>query len=124
MNWNFTGDRPVYQQIMAGIRGAVLRGELQPGNKVPSVRDLAAQAQVNPNTMQRALTELEREGLLVGGGTSGRTVTTDSTVLAAMQQRILTELARECAEKFMVFGITPSQAAQLLMELEKEKEIL
>lgn len=124
MNWNFTGDRPVYQQIMAGIRGAVLKGELQPGNKVPSVRDLAAQAQVNPNTMQRALTELEREGLLVGGGTSGRTVTTDSTVLAAMQQRILTELARECAEKFMVFGITPSQAAQLLMELEKEKEIL
>lgn len=124
MNWNFTGDRPVYQQIMAGIRGAVLRGELLPGKKVPSVRDLAAQAQVNPNTMQRALTELEREGLLVGGGTSGRTVTTDEAVLAAMQQRILTELARECAGKFMVFGITPSQAAQLLMELEEEKEIL
>jgi len=124
MNWKFTGDRPVYQQIMAGIRGAVLKGELSPGKKVPSVRDLAAEAQVNPNTMQRALTELEREGLLVGGGTSGRTVTTDEAVLSAMRERILTELARECAEKFMVFGITPSQAAQLLLGLEEGKEHL
>lgn len=124
MNWKFTGDRPVYQQIMAAIRGAILKGELAPGKKVPSVRDLAAEAQVNPNTMQRALTELEREGLLVGGGTSGRTVTTDETVLKAMKDRILEELARECAEKFMVFGITPAQAAQLLMGLEGEKEYI
>ena len=63
MNWKFAGDRPVYQQIMENIRGAVLRGELPPGGRVPSVRELAMQAQVNPNTMQRALTELEREGL-------------------------------------------------------------
>ena len=75
MNWKFTGERPVYQQIVATIRAAILTGEYPPGMKVPSVRDLAAQAQVNPNTMQRALTELEREGLLLGGGTSGRTVT-------------------------------------------------
>ena len=122
MNWKFTGDRPVYQQIMEGIRGAVLKGELSPGQKAPSVRDLAAQAQVNPNTMQRALNELEREGLLVGGGTSGRTVTTDQQILSAMRERILTELARECAEKFMVFGITPSQAAQLLQKLDDRKE--
>ena len=49
MNWKFAGDRPVYQQIMAAIRGAILKGELPPGGKVPSVRDLAAQAQVNPD---------------------------------------------------------------------------
>lgn len=124
MNWKFTGDRPVYQQIMEAIRGSILKGELAPGKKVPSVRDLAAEAQVNPNTMQRALTELEREGLLVGGGTSGRTVTTDEAVLSAMKERILNELARECAEKFMVFGITPTQAAQLLLALEEGKEYL
>ena len=122
MNWKFSGDRPVYQQIMENIRGAVLRGELPPGGKVPSVRDLAAAAQVNPNTMQRAMTELEREGLLVGGGTSGRTVTEDPEVLEEMRESILEALARECAEKFMVFGITPSQAARLLLELDKEKE--
>ncbi len=122
MNWKFSGDRPVYQQIMATLRGGILRGELPPGGKVPSVRDLAAEAQVNPNTMQRALTELEREGLLVGGGTSGRRVTTDEAVLTSMKERILLELAWDCAEKFMVFGVTPSQAAQLLLSLDSPKE--
>lgn len=122
MNWKFSGDRPVYQQIMSLIRGAILRGELSPGGKIPSVRDLAAEAQVNPNTMQRAMSELEREGLLVSGGTSGRTVTEDGEVLKQLRERTLKELAQECAEKFMVFGITPSQAAKLLMNLEIEKE--
>ena len=122
MNWKFTADRPVYQQIMEAVRGSVIKGEWKPGQKVPSVRDLAADAKVNPNTMQRALTELERECLLVGGGTSGRTVTTDETVLSAMREETLKELARECAEKFMVFGITPTQAAQLLLRLDDEKE--
>lgn len=122
MNWKFSGDRPVYQQIMETLRGAIVTGELTPGGKVPSVRELAAAAQVNPNTMQRALTELEREGILVGGGTSGRKVTTEEAVLAAMKERVLQELARECAEKFMVFGVTPAQAAQLLLALESPKE--
>ncbi len=122
MKRKFAGDRPVYQQIMAAIRGAILKGELPPGGKVPSVRDLAAQAQVNPNTMQRALTELEREGLLVSGGTSGRSVTQDEAVLVAMREQTLEELARECAEKFLTFGVTPTQAAQLLLGLEKNKE--
>lgn len=122
MNWKFSGDRPVYQQIMENIRGSVLRGEMPPGGKIPSVRDLAAQAQVNPNTMQRAMTELEREGLLVSGGTSGRTVTTNLEVLSDMKEQILEDLARECAEKFMVFGVTPSQAAQRLLALDQKKE--
>ena len=119
MNWKFSGDRPVYQQIISLIRGAILRGELPPGGKVPSVRDLAAEAQVNPNTMQRALTELEREGLLVGGGTSGRTVTAQEEVLSAARDMALHELAKECAEKFMVFGLTPKQAAELLKALDE-----
>ncbi len=122
MNWKFSGDRPVYQQIMETLRGAVMKNELKPGDKVPSVRDLAAQAQVNPNTMQRALTELEREGLLIGSGTIGRRVTTDQEVLTTMRQQILEDLARECAEKFLVFGITPTQAARLLLALEEGKE--
>lgn len=122
MNWKFTGDRPVYQQIMATIRGAILKGELPPGRKIPSVRDLAAEAQVNPNTMQRALTELEREGLLISGGTSGRSVTREESVLSAMREAALRELAVECAEKFMVFGITPTQAARLLQSLDEKKE--
>ena len=122
MNWKFVGDRPVYQQIMALIRGGILTGELSPGQKIPSVRDLAAQAQVNPNTVQRALTELEREGLLVSGGTSGRRVTEEEAILEEMKEQTITELAMECAEKFRVFGLSPAQAAQRLMLLEEQEE--
>lgn len=121
MDWKFTGDRPVYQQIMEQIRGSILKGALTPGERIASVRDLAAQARVNPNTVQRALTELEREGLLVGGGTNGRTVTKDALVLQKMRQQALEDLARECAEKFLVFGVSPVQAAELLRGLEKEE---
>lgn len=121
MDWKFTGDRPVYQQIMEQIRGSILKGALIPGERIASVRDLAAQARVNPNTVQRALTELEREGLLVGGGTNGRTVTKDALVLQKMRQQALEDLARECAEKFLVFGVSPAQAAELLRGLEKEE---
>ena len=121
MNWKFTGDRPVYLQIMAAVQGAILTGQWQPGQKIPSVRDLASQAKVNPNTMQRALTELEREGLLVGAGTTGRTVTTRPEILEAAKYRALKELAMECAEKFALFGVGPAEAAALLLQLEKEE---
>ena len=112
----------MYHQIMEAIHGAVLSGQLKPGQRVPSVRELASEAKVNPNTMQRALTELEREGLLVSGGTNGRTVTTDEAVLAAKKQAALEALAKDCAAKFKSFGVTPKQAAQLLLELETEME--
>ena len=65
MDWKFTGSKPVYQQIMEQFRAAVLSGEYPPGGRVPSVRERAAEARVNPNTVQRALTELEREGFQV-----------------------------------------------------------
>ena len=119
---DYRDSRPIYAQIVDGFREQITGGVLRPGEKLPSVRDLAAQAQVNPNTMQRALTELEREGLLVSGGTSGRSVTQDEAVLVAMREQTLEELARECAEKFMTFGVTPTQATQLLLGLETKKE--
>lgn len=121
MNWKFTGDKPVYQQIVDTIRASVLTGEYPPGMKIPSVRDLAAQAQVNPNTMQRALSELEREGLLVSGGTTGRTVTEQEDILAATREDTLQALAEECAEKFQVFGLTPTQAGERIAALDQKE---
>lgn len=118
MDWKFTADRPVYQQIIHILQGAVITGQLQPGQRIPSTRDLAAQARVNPNTMQRALTELEREGLLIGFGTSGRQVTTDKQILSAMKQQMLQDLAREYAEKCKALGLSHAQAAQLLQNLD------
>ena len=120
MEWKFTDNRPVYLQIMDTLRGAVVSGQLQPGQKVPSTRDLAAQAKVNPNTMQRALTELEREGLLVGMGTSGRQVTREEAVLSRLKDQILTALAREYAAKCAALGVSASQAAELLKKLDHE----
>ena len=122
MNWKFTPDRPGYQQVMQLLRGQLLRNELPPGSRVPSVRELAAHAQVNPNTVQRAMNELEREGLLVGGGTNGRTVTEDQDILEQVRADVMKSLAWECAERFMVFGVSPKEAAAMLLALEGEQE--
>ena len=64
MNWSFDETRPIYSQLIEQFTFAILSGELSPGEKLPGVRDLALAAAVNPNTMQRALAELERSGLL------------------------------------------------------------
>lgn len=117
MIWNFSGNLPVYQQIMEIIRGAVLTGAFLPGQRIPSVRDLAMEAKVNPNTMQHALQELERTGLLISEGTSGRRVTGDTCVLDSMRAQCLEVLCRECAARFASFGVTPKEAAELLQKL-------
>lgn len=122
MVWKFTGERPVYQQIMEQIQGAVLSGEFAPGERIPSVRDLATQAQVNPNTMQHALHELEQQGLLVASGTTGRYVTEDASVVEQLRACRLRALAAECAQRFAAFGLSPAQAAQCLLQLQDGKE--
>ena len=99
MTWKFSSEMPVYLQIMDQIRGSVLSGEYLPGGKIPSVRDLAAQAQVNPNTVQHALHELEQEGLLSAHGTNGRFVTEDDQVLQKLREDRIRALALECAQK-------------------------
>ena len=64
MDWTFRGDQPIYAQLISRIKQGIVSGDLPPGSRLPSVRDLATEAGVNPNTMQRALQELEREGLV------------------------------------------------------------
>lgn len=120
MDWKFAGDRPVYQQIVAIIQGAVLSGEYPVGSRIPSVRELASEARVNPNTMQRAMGELERQGLLIGSGTAGRHVTDNAQILTRLREERLSELARECAERFAAYGLSPHQAAEIIKKLEGE----
>lgn len=81
MKWVFHGDAPIYAQLMEQLKAGIVSGQLAPGEKLPPVRDLAAEAGVNPNTMQRALMELEREGLLYAHRTVGRFVTEDCTII-------------------------------------------
>lgn len=75
MAWKFNSEAPIFLQIMYNIKLRIARGELKPGDKVPPVRELAVEAGVNPNTMQKALSELEREGILQSERTIGRFVT-------------------------------------------------
>ena len=121
LQWKFSGNLPVYAQIMEQIRGAILTGEFPPGARIPPVREFAAQAQVNPNTMQRALLELERDGLLITCGTTGRFVTDDRAVLDAMRQQTVEAAVRDAAVQFRALGITMAEAAALLLKLEKEE---
>ena len=122
MQWKFAGGQPVYLQIMAQMKTAVLAGEFPPGGRIPPVRELAFQAQVNPNTMQRALVELEREGLLETRGTLGRFVTDEPTVLDAMRDAALESVIRSCASQCKAVGLTMQQAAAMLLALEEEED--
>lgn len=122
MAWKFAGDRPVYQQIMEHVRGAVLTGELPPGGRVPSVRELAAQAGVNPNTMQRALYELEQEGLLQTQGTLGRVVTEDEEILSRLRRAAVEQVVRRCDAALKELGLTLADAARLLQTWDEEEK--
>lgn len=122
MDWKFVGGKAVYLQIMAHIRTAVLTGSFAPGQRLPSVRDLAMDAQVNPNTMQRALHELELEKLLTTDSTNGRFVTDDQAVLEALRARQLQELTQKCVRQFAAYGVTAAEAAKLMTQYEQEKE--
>ena len=75
MKWDFSSDAPIYAQLILQIKVGIVSGAFPPGERLPSVRDLATEAGVNPNTMQRALTELERDGLVYSQRTAGRFVT-------------------------------------------------
>ena len=88
MSWNLDSDRPIFIQIIEHMEYDIVSGALPPGSKVPSVRDLASEASVNPNTMQRALGEMERLELMHTERTSGRYVTEDLNVIESLKKRI------------------------------------
>ena len=88
---DFNSTVPIYLQLMNDIKLQIVSGQLQPGEKLASVRDLAMQYAVNPNTMQKALSELERENLLFSQRTSGRFVTIDEGVISALRQSMASE---------------------------------
>lgn len=81
MKWLFSNDAPIYTQLIEQIKVGIVSGAFPPGDRLPSVRDLATEAGVNPNTMQRALAELERDGLVYTQRTAGRFVTEDKAMI-------------------------------------------
>lgn len=98
MNWQFDNHMPIYSQLVGQIKQGIVAGIFPPGERLPSVRDLATDAGVNPNTMQRALTELERGGLVYSQRTAGRFVTED--------QKMIENAKRSLAERHIASFLT------------------
>lgn len=116
MDWTFTDDRPIWQQITEQLTLRILKGEYPPGGRLPAVRELATQAGVNPNTMQRALAQLEQEGLAKADRTAGRLVTQDIGVLEAIRMREAKTVIQDYFEAMASLGYTRERAVSLLKE--------
>jgi GntR family transcriptional regulator len=120
MSWNFTDDRPIYLQLMEQIQLKIVSGTYNAGEKLPSVRDMASDAAVNPNTMQKALTELERTGLVFSQRTSGRFITDNINMIKTIRN----DLAQEQIEKFLYnmkkIGYTKQETIELIEVMFKE----
>ena len=123
MDKSFNENLPIYMQIMDKIRAAIVSGELAAGRKVAPVRELAEDFGVNPNTMQRALAELEREGLLISERTSGRFVTKDMEKIDKARGVAAEEIVREFLRKMKSLGYTMEQIDAFFRSMAIEDEL-
>ena len=116
MAWKFTSDRPVYIQISERITKFVLSGKYKPGEQIPSVRQLALEAAVNPNTVQRAFTELENSGLIISKNTLGRFVTDDTGIIEDCRNKMARKIAKDFIKNMSQLSISPEQAIKIIEE--------
>ena len=117
MSWKFSPDRPVYVQVAERMRNLIISGKYPPGGQIPSVRQIALDAAVNPNTVQRAVAELESEGLIVSHGTVGNFVTDDEgTINLCKQSR-----ARALVDEFIKSAAELSISKEELIKMRKEE---
>ena len=122
MPWEISSERSVYLQLVDIIKHKIMSGEYQPGQRMPSVRELAADAAVNPNTMQRALTELEREGLLYTQRTNGRFVSEDAGMIEGIRMSGVEQKARDFYREMVQNGLSADEVRRLLEKAIAEAE--
>ena len=122
MAWNLQSDRPIYAQLVEQIQRMIVTGVFPAGSKMPSVRELATEAAVNPNTMQRALSKLEDDGLLYTQRTSGRFVTEEADRIMETKQTLANELIQQFMENMNRLGFTREQAVELLKNAKEEEK--
>ena len=117
MAWKFNNESPIYLQIVEIIKTQIAQGVLKPGDQVPAVRELAVTAGVNPNTMQKALTELERTGLVYSQRTSGRFITEDAKMIEELKNNLAQEQIKEFLENMSKLGYKKSETLSLIQEI-------
>jgi GntR family transcriptional regulator len=122
VKWDINTERPVYLQLIEQIQASIISGYYKPSDKIPSVRDLAAEASVNPNTMQKALSELERIGLIYSNRTSGRYITSDLALIKELKGQSAKDLIIDFLEKMKQLGFEEEELLPLITETIKEME--
>ncbi|MBR2284726.1 MAG: GntR family transcriptional regulator [Ruminococcus sp.] len=118
--WSFTNDKPVYVQIMDEIMNRISLGVYKPGERIPSVRDLAEEARVNPNTMQKALAEIERRGYIISLRTSGKFVTDDTELISSLNHNRAESSVRSFLAEIRHLGLSVDEAVELIRECSGE----
>ncbi|GEK80434.1 GntR family transcriptional regulator [Agrococcus baldri] len=110
----FDSTQPIWLQLIGEFSRRIVAGEWRPGARIPAVRDLAAELQVNPNTIQRAFAELEREQLVRSERTSGRFVTDDAARISTLRRRLVADAADAFSSRAIGVGLSLTEAQTLL----------
>ena len=121
MDWTFRADAPIYTQLYEQLTLSIVAGAYAPGERLPAVRELAVDAGVNPNTVQRALSELERDGLVFSQRTAGRFVTEDAGRIEQERREIARARAGEFLAAMERLGYDREAALALLEEMKGEE---
>lgn len=114
MPWNLDSDRPIFIQIIEKIQMDIISGLYAPGDKLPSVRELAQKASVNPNTMQKALSELERTGLVYSQRTSGRYITEDTAMITDLKSKLARDIVTQFLDNMLRLGVREDEIIPLI----------
>lgn len=123
MTNQFQSNIPIYLQLVNNFKHRIVSGDLKAGSKLESVRDLAISFEVNPNTMQRALAELERDGLVYADRTVGRFITDNKELIIKMREAVAQEIIGQFMQQMKSLGFTDREAMDLFKKmLEKEDQ--
>ena len=122
MEWIFDSNTPIYTQLVEQLTLRIVTSVYAPGQRIPPVRELAVEAGVNPNTMQRALGELERLGLVYSQRTSGRFVTEDITMIETAKQELASRRIREFLGAMKDLGFSGREIADPIAAAQEKEE--
>ena len=117
MEFNFDNERPIYIQLVELIRIEIVSGKFKKGERIPSVRELALMMKVNPNTMQKALNELENQKLIYTERTNGKFVTEDEKLIENVKKELAKEKVNNYLDSMNSIGISFEESLKYLQEL-------
>ena len=122
MSWEFQDHLPIYAQLMDTLKRRIITGRYLPGEKLPSVRELAAEAGINPNTVQRAFSELEREGLIYTQRATGKYVTENADEIKSARQALAKTQVAEFLSNMQSLGYSVGDVIVLLQAFKESEE--